>query len=63
MSFFETEILRFDSATDRLRFTKNLMAVLHTLLYMDQADYLTISGNFTATSVRLLQFPCIVAVR
>ena len=41
----------------------NIMAVFYTLQYMDQVDYLTISGNFAATSERLLQFPCIVAVR
>ena len=41
----------------------NLMAVFLKLQYMDQVDYLTISGNFSATSERLLQFSCIVAVR
>ena len=39
------------------------MAVFYALRYMDRVDYLTISGNFAATSERLLQFPCIVAVR
>ena len=39
------------------------MAVFYTRGYMDQIDYLTITGNFAATSERLLQFPCIVAVR
>ena len=39
----------------------NIMAVFYTLRYTDQVDYLTISGNFAATSERLLQFPCIVA--
>ena len=39
------------------------MTVLYKLRYMDQVDYLTISGNFAATSERLLQFHCIVAVR
>ena len=28
-----------------------------------RGNYLTISGNFAATSERLLQFSCIVAVR
>ena len=41
----------------------NIMAVFYTLRYTDQVDYLTISGNFAATSERVLQFPCIVAVR
>ena len=41
----------------------NLIAVLHKLQYMDQVDYLTISGNFSATSDRLAHFSCIVAVR
>ena len=41
----------------------NLMAVFLKLQYMDQVDYLTISGNFAATSERLLQSSCIVAVR
>ena len=35
----------------------NIMAVFYTLRYTDQVDYLTISGNFAATSERLLQFP------
>ena len=41
----------------------NVMAEFYTLRYKDQVDYLTISGNFAATSERVLQFPCIVAVR
>ena len=41
----------------------NLMAVFLKLQYMDQVDYLTISENFSATSERLLQSSCIVAVR
>ena len=41
----------------------NVMAEFYTLRYKDQVDYLTISGNFAATSERLLQFSCIVAVR
>ena len=39
------------------------MAVFYKLQYMDHVDYLTIFGNFAATSERLLQFSCIVAVR
>ena len=39
------------------------MAVFHKLQYMDKDDYLTISGNFAATSGRLLQFSAIVTVR
>ena len=40
-------------------FIINLTTVFHKLQYM---DYLTISGNFAATSKRLLQFSSIVAV-
>ena len=39
------------------------MAVFDKLQYTNEDDYFTISGNFSATSKRLLQFSCIVAVR
>ena len=39
------------------------MAVFHKLQYIDKDYYLTISGNFAATSERLLQFSSTVAVR
>ena len=39
------------------------MVVFHKLQYMDKDDYLTISGNFAATSERLLQLSSIIAVR
>ena len=40
-----------------------ITAVFDKLQYTNQDDYFTISGNFAATSERLLQFSCIVAVR
>ena len=44
-------------------FIISCMAVFDKLQYTNEDDYLTISGNFAATSERLLQFSCIVAVR
>ena len=34
----------------------NLIAVFLKLQYMDQVDYLTISGNFSATSATVLLY-------